>query len=166
MKKNPNPTPWWEEKVWYPIYRLFMRHIPDIFWWKPKYKFQHIFRGYSDPSVWNLYYYLARYSLPRLKSLKKNAHGYPCTLKNGKEWNKILDKIIYAMECCADDDFDTPYFLEKGSWTELSEPDKNGTRRLIKQHGFHCNRKKQKRREEKIKEGLKLFGEYFRDLWD
>ena len=59
-----------------------------------KWFIQKIFRGYSDPEVWDLSGTTAKFLLPRLKCLRGMKHGYPFMLSPA-EWNKIIGKIIW-----------------------------------------------------------------------
>lgn len=57
-----------------------------------------IFRGYSDEEVWGTSYSIAKVVLPRLKRFKESKRtGYPYG-ENDKEWEKKLDKMIWAFE--------------------------------------------------------------------
>ena len=69
---------------------------------KKKYIKNHM---YQD--TWNLDYYIAKFTLPRLKLFKKVTMGYPCDLKSINEWYNILDKMIASFEILATDEWDT-----------------------------------------------------------
>lgn len=86
-------------------------------------------RGFDDSECWNLDVTIAKFTLPRLRRLKEITHGYPGTLDNPEEWDKILDQMIRAFEIALDD--------------EITEADI-----------------------ESYETGMKLFAEYFRNLWD
>lgn len=96
--------------------------------------------GFSDTETWSLYSVIAEFALPRLKRFKEITICHPANLKDEHEWSGILDKIIFAFEWVGiDDNCDEEY--EKMSDEERK---KNWDRYL---------------------EGMKLFAEYFRDLW-
>jgi hypothetical protein len=101
-----------------------------------KWVFQRLFRGWDDRTLWDLDYHIAVFVLPRLKEFKKIPRSYPAMFHSSKEWDDVLNKMLFAFEHIVDDS----YFLEK----ETSE---------IKEI------------EEKIQAGLELFGKYFRGLW-
>lgn len=56
-----------------------------------------LLNGFYPEEWFSFYYHNAKWALPRLKYLRKNLHGYPSTL-TCKEWEVILDKIIWAFE--------------------------------------------------------------------
>jgi hypothetical protein len=128
--------------------------------------FQKITRGWDDRDTWGLCYTIARFILPRLKRFReiiktKNA-GIPVFShkdfkydREKKKWLKILDDMIYAFECCADEEFDTPYTFDKESGI-----DEKGN-----VYGIHCYEIKQEKRDKRIQKGLKYFSEYFGNLW-
>lgn len=60
---------------------------------------------YQD--TWSLDYYIAKFTLPRLKLFKKVERGYPCDLKSIDEWHDILDKMIASFEILATDEWNT-----------------------------------------------------------
>jgi len=128
---------WWNEHIWYPIYRIVIMK-PYDFMYQIKWMFQHIFRGYSDPSVWDADYHIAKYALPRIRKLKTYQHGFPPRLATRKEWKNILGEIVYALQYVCSDDGICP-----------RRPTKS--RIAI---------------EKRVQNGLELFGKYFRNLWD
>ncbi len=75
----------------------FLYNIIYFLRYRIKYFFQRLFRGYGDPDVWALNYYICKKSIKPLKALRKNVHGSPIGI-TFKEWKQILDKIIYSME--------------------------------------------------------------------
>ena len=79
---------------------------------------------------------LARYILPRVKRFREiNKQSYPADLKDMKQWNKILDSIIWAFD----------YSLNE--------------EKIIQ------DEKEREKNQRKYKKGMKLFSEYFEDLW-
>lgn len=123
-----------------------------ILWFKDirngvKWFFQRLLRGYSDNEVWDLFWYNAKWLLPRLRSLKEIRHGFPAVLlknemtfikkiangdeKADKKWGEVLDKMILAFELIVSDDWD----LDEG-------------------------------KKKKVDEGMDLFRKYFFYLWD
>lgn len=114
-----------------------------------KFYFQRKIRGFSDDECWDLDNSIIRFTLPRLKHLRKNTHGYPIDFyiearaddpaMNAEaklQWNKILDKMIYAMELKLKDEY----------WYPSSPTAKMDT--------------------EAVQEGMELFFEHFDSLWD
>ena len=96
---------------------FFIRHKID----QVQYLLQKIFRGYSDLEVWGFYTYAAKYSLPRLKAMRKDLHGHPMDMSI-TEWETILDTIIYAMESIVKDEFgDVDGVKYVVDWEEVQE---------------------------------------------
>lgn len=62
-----------------------------------KWFWQRITRGFDDRATWNLEITIAKFILPRLKLFKEKDNGYPGSLTE-KEWDDVLDDMIYAME--------------------------------------------------------------------
>lgn len=112
--------------------------------------------------VWNMDYTLSHIILPMLKLLKECQHGCPVTDgsdvpehlsppstfetdfekgkvddKNTDRWNYILDEMIWSFESILNDDM------------------------YDYQDANEC-----KKHNERISNGLKLFGKYYRGLWD
>lgn len=95
-----------------------------------------ILYGYSTDEMWCLDIIFAEYILPRLKYFRKNSCGYPAKFSSKKEWEEILDKMIFAFELTIKN-------------KDLYEIIQDSDTETIK----------------KGSEGLKLFGEYFWNLW-
>jgi len=140
----------WETKIvriiYQPLRRLYMNiiEIPR----KIKWGLQSLFRGYSDCDLWGLNTYICKKTIKPLKAFRKmNKFGHPCGLKNNKEWNKILDRIIFMMD----------EELKNGCW---------GDDKIYKIKDDKKRHKKINEYNNKIKEGCRLFGEYFLGLWD
>lgn len=110
---------------------------------------------------------------PMLKQLKVTQNGYPSGLEE-QEWNEILDKMIFAFESI-NNDWENQY--HSGEVDFLHVPiDKDGNEvspenaeyyRLDRgpndTHVFDAEG--WKKHDEKIQEGLELFGKHFRSLW-
>ena len=114
-----------------------------------KFYFQRKFRGFSDDEVWDLDNAIIRYTLPRLKHLRKHNHGFPIdfyiearadeaamTEEGMLKWNKTIDKMIYAMELILKDEY---WYTSSPTWEMDTEA---------------------------VKEGMELFHQYFQALWD
>ena len=109
------------------------------YWRELKYFVQRGLYGYSDSDWWGLDYYLSQWMPSALRRFKRKGHLYPgYGLANTyKKWGEILEKMAQGFEAS-----------EKiGGYAY------KGTTRL---------QKLQKQQ----KEGLKLFIQYFDNLWD
>lgn len=139
----------WKASIIGPIYRSIFQTFHKI---KEtprniKWFFQEIFRGYSDCDLWSLDYFICKKIIKPLKHFRKSEkHGHPAGLKNMKEWNTILDKMIFS--------------IEEGSKNHCFMPDKyfrkNGK---IKERSYRNYL-------DKVDEGRELFGLYLFNLWD
>lgn len=96
--------------------------------------------------TWSLDHTLALIILPALKQLKNDNTGHPCGISSDpdpvcgecdceKEWHTIMDKMIWSFEQIAEDDIN-----------------------------YHTP-EEYKVQQERIQEGLMLFGRYFSTLW-
>jgi len=94
-------------------------------------------RGFSSAETWALDSVICEFVLPRLKRFREITISYPPNLTPEK-WNDIIDKMIFA--------FDWSLMCEEDDYYNLDEETK-------------------KANWEKYTEGMKLFAEYFRDLW-
>ncbi len=96
-----------------------------------------------DYDNWDMFSTLALVILPALKSFRQSVNSYPYDLTH-EQWLSILDNMIWAFEQ-----------IQPGyDWQQL----------YYKTGGFDevgCNE-----HANKIDEGLALFGQYYRDLWD
>ena len=130
----------WCRNKYYAIERFILdyKHYPV----RIKNFFQRVFRGYDDRIYWDLGNHFAEYMLPKIKYFKKmEKNGYPAGLSE-KEWDDIIDKIIWSLERVVNDDvvsYKNCRLRPKKTWMP----------RIKKQQ-----------------EGLKLLGEYLTSLWD
>jgi hypothetical protein len=131
----------------------------------------------DDYDVWNMDSTLAMIVHPMLIKLKKDKQGFPCAIPDDdimnnpvleeeyyaekhKEWQAILDKMIWSFEQLTLDHYgeDQCYSYDKPE---------DDTKRTFQEclNAFTWDREGLKRHNEKIQEGLELFGKYFRSLW-
>lgn len=106
-------------------------------WWL--FRWQKLTRGFSDADAWNLDHTIAEFVLPRLKVFRQRLFGFPGHSITEKEWEEILDKMIFSMQAIVDE-----WDFTKAEMTM----------------------EEQKKHWEKIRDGLELFGKWFRDLWE
>ena len=122
--------------------------------------------------TWNMDHTLALIILPMLKQLRDTKHGSPSvddedvpehlrstaaeTKENEwdsdsnffKRWDWVMDEMIYAFEMELDEDWEMNiYNREPGGWDD----DKFAERKVIN---------------DRIANGFRLFGKYYRGLWD
>jgi hypothetical protein len=137
-----------------------------------------------DPyDTWNMDSTLAMIILPMLIQLKKTKHGSPFVddedvpdrLKsiNAKpkenewdtdefhhdRWEWVLDEMIWTFEQIQpDNDWEQLYFKKK--------PSNNDSGFVKFLNSFEVDREGLKKHNERIDNGLRLFGKYYRGLWD
>lgn len=138
------------------------------------YKKQRIERGFDDTELWNLEFSIAKYVLPRLIEYRKVMNGYPASVNTFEEFQEIVDKMIYAFDHIVNEDKYTDD-LEKeleidwnGCYKTTKLPDGNYQLEHTEKYNsekINKYREEQNNIGEKIDEGLRLFGEYFRALW-
>ena len=134
--------------------------------------------------TWNMDSTLAIIILPMLKQLKETKHGYPISLCEGssnsaqycfdfyeetedavwttaeKRWNDIFDEMIWAFtQLQPDYDWEEQYWIKS---PKIDFRGSNGEMALSGELDVEGMRAHQNR----ITEGLKLFGQYYQNLWD
>jgi hypothetical protein len=153
--------------------------------------------------TWSLDHTLALIILPALIQLKETKHGVPSELaetggeshsdqmsfdfyresqdwafeQRTKEWDEILDKMIWSFEQIMKDEYDSLYHHgdAKYDWVESDNSALNPVTGKVEKlfnmvdtnpnehwydHVGHILH------EERIQEGLNLFGKYYRNLWN
>ena len=153
-----NETKWDKfTKIFYwPIYRFV-----NSFNWKYvkgiRRFIQRGYRGWCNADTWSFDAYLANVILDGLKYLKIHKHGYPSTCKNEKEWDRIMDKMIYTFDIekgVCDSDIYIPNNAKE--YIRLKKTFKNMPTIKLLTGSEH----------KKYEEGWKLFRKYFNALWD
>lgn len=146
--------------------RLENTWVTDLcVWWNNRRK-RAVYIKIDDYDYWDAQDTIAMVALPILKKLRLHKHGAPfiedCDVpeelkstnstitEHGIDGNHfarfdwVLDEMIYALDCIADSSWEDQY------WDDNYTFDREG-------HAEH---------EKRIKNGLRLFGTYFRGLWD
>ena len=91
-----------------------------------------------EEELWGLHLTLAKYILPRLIKFKEiNDMSRPYQFENLEEWHKVIDKMIYSFE----------YVIER-------------------EYTVYKDLEEEHKKLAKYKEGMRLFAEYFMELWD
>ena len=112
---------------------------------KIKWFIQRGIRGWADSDTWDFHCYLADIITGGTKYLLENQHGYPGSLTE-KEWDQKLKEMIWAFEYYRDY---SDIWYQDVCRVDSTQADKN-----------------KEINEKRAKEGLKIFIEHFRDLWD
>ena len=167
------PTPWYE--LWFylkPYWKL--RDFKYLF----KRKHQKLTIGFPREEARNLKDASAKWIVPRLKRLKKEANGFPSELvensdcdKNWearheygmKKWLGILDQIIWSFE----NQDNPPEPIKPENWDSRCNMIKYDDGSVEYEHldKRQWDFSPIEEHDKKVKEGLKLFAEYYFDLW-
>lgn len=136
-----------------------------IFIMKVRRLLQKIIYGYSNDEIYNLYEATTEWMLPRLEKMHKiiktdEVISLPHEL-NREEWVRILGKIIWAIKAEADPNYGRKF---KARDLEMSSG-KDGIIKFAHKYGMKNYDKEEKEVGERIKEGFRLLGKYFTDLW-
>lgn len=89
-----------------------------------------------------------------------------------ERWDWVLDEMIFAFEHLVDDSWENKY--SSGEMDHYSEPcdwDENGEPKLYRlkegpQHTYKCDYEGLQKEWDRVDNGLRLFGKYYRNLWD
>lgn len=143
----------WYEEIYYWFWRRwdFIRNIPKELKWF----FQRGYRGYADCDIWSLHEYLSEWMPKAIRQLKNDQTGCPSDLFDSKKknnecwkWHEILEKIALGFE--ADNKIMNHEYI---TWTKDIK---------IKKY----DKKKLKKLEKQMKDGLELFAEHYQGFWD
>lgn len=148
-----------------------------------------------DPyDVWSLDHTLSLIAVPLLKELQKQKQGAPFveyddvpkelrpTKSQIKKYNQkhdtdpnwfkrfdwVLGEMIWAHEQLLNEDDEHQFIIEHGEidWTEYPEDKGKKTTPLRWKKRYKMDEKGLKAHRERIENGLRLFGKYYRSLWD
>ena len=158
MWGDDTPLKWYEV-----IYYRIARKCDDFKYWV-KGLVQTVKYGFPDWHWYEFKSWHAEQVVPRLKRFRNNLHSYPNGLSEEK-WAEYLDAMIWSFEHHDEvipreysEDYDHRYKKikrENGTiaYVSLNE---TGTISFEKRNAHH----------EKVNYGLKLFAEYYCNLWD
>lgn len=164
-------------------------HIPGIVRfceWIDSFKQRTIKVRIDRYDLWNLDHTLSHIILPALIMLKDDKQGYPLTdeedgpdhLKgedddfNEKRWDWILDEMIWTFTAINDDDFDDQFYSGTPSGRTVcinpEAPDNEKLYEYVKNDDdtFKFDRENYDKVQARIENGLRLFGKYYRNLWN
>ena len=146
--------------------------------------------------TWSMDHTLGLIALPMLKQLQTKKHGAPfvddedvpeelkSTSASAKEnewdtddnhfkrWDWVMNEMIFAFEHHLNKDWEEAYRSgEFDHKTVACEWDENGKAKMFKleegpNHTYKCDYDGMKIVEDRIRNGFKLFGKYYQNLWD
>lgn len=133
--------------------------------------------------TWSMDHTLSQIILPMLKQLKATKHGAPnvddedvpeelrSTSAPPKEnewdtddnwfkrWDWVMDQMIWSFEQLCDENSEDQFY-------DHSEVDKNEKDLMKQVQKINCDMDALKAHNQRIEVGLRLFGKYYRGLWD
>lgn len=141
--------------------------------------------------TWSMDATLSPIILPMLKQLRAKKHGCPWTYHedgpwyyrfqtdkneynytdegshNHERWNWIMDEMIWTFEQFTKENYEDQYWHDYGDidWT-AGEVDENGCKPVVWKRESVVDWDGIKRHDAAIENGLRLFGKYYRALWD
>jgi hypothetical protein len=85
-----------------------------------------------------------------------------------KRWDYVLDEMIWAHQQLTDRDNDEQFWLEHGEidWEDDTPPDENGCKPIKWKKKSKVDWDGWKAHHARIDNGVRLFGKYYRSLWD
>ena len=143
-----------------------------------------------DYDVWGLDNTLAHIILPALKLLKEQKHGCPFTDREDapadpiyddepseneydsgyapKRWEFIIDEMIHAFECEADDDWEDQFYSGVSNiiWVKDDPDSKLSRMERGPNDTFRVDRENLEKAWARRRNGLRLFAKYYHSLWD
>lgn len=140
-----------------------------------KWFFQRVFRGWDNRNLWALDCSIVKWLLPQLIAFRNlPPHGHPCDLKCMEDWLYIIDKMIWSFKWILADSEDK--YADEIGYSEMMDlfnkaynldMDNNKTFLQVKDEQIKNRYESMKEElEDKYQEGMNLFYEYFRNLWD
>ena len=162
-----NSSPWHRFILKHEWLRWLIYNAEDVpfdFYRKCKRGWQRAYWGISDEDVWGLDHYLSRVILRGLKKLKTTKHGTP--ILDGfdgesefeemeKQWNLILDSIIWTFEATRK--------IQDMEWLMLPENGFTNEQTIRLSKDFRIMTKDEM---EKYNKGWDLFKRYYYSLWN
>jgi len=172
---HDNEILWWIRSF---FWNRLLDHPRDLRQWIIA-RHQRANRGWADRDTWVFMNYLSGVIKGGLILLKKTKHGIPGDLaekygtddkafeKAEKEWDEIMDKMIWT--------FDTALKISEHTW--IYQESSEFTNKTVKNMTSFCEKMKKRYPEDdykvmtkeeciKYEEGWSLFQKYFFDLWD
>jgi len=172
-------------KLWFQLKPYWW--FRDVKYWFRK-KRQKWTTGFPHEESWDFKSALASWTLPRLKYMKDNLHGYPSRLipeekweeisagkeivdegrnireEHGmKEWIKILDKIIWSFENHDNEPSPTEPENYDSRCNMIKYDDGSTEYEHLDDRPWDWT--KCEAHDKKVQEGLDLFAKYYNDLW-
>jgi len=145
----------------------------------------------DDWDVWSMDYTFSLIALPMLKKIKESKQGAPFVddsdvpeniqsinapaLEKDEStdefffdrWDYVLDEMIWAFTQLVDDNYEEEFYSGEADWDFVDCDDDTGCSELKRgpNHTFKVDENGLKACNDRIENGLRLFGKYYRSLW-
>jgi len=132
--------------------------------------------------TWNMNNTLAHIILPMLKQLKETKHGsqwvdnedVPEHMRHGGDddnwvhykWEWVLNEMIWAFEQELDDEWEDQFVHGEPDIEWIDIPGTDYSEMKQKNRNYWVDREGIKEYNDRINNGFRLFGKYYRGLWD
>lgn len=90
-----------------------------------------------------------------------------------KRWNWVLNEMIWAFEQLEDDNSDRQFYSGEHDWTfvDINPEETDKEKKLSKMvhgpnHTFKVDHEGLEKHQQRIRNGTRLFGKYYQNLWD
>lgn len=83
-----------------------------------------------------------------------------------RRWDWVLGEMIFAFECVLNEDWDEQFWT--GEWGEMKfeDTDDSNLKSMTFTGNRTCDYKARQEMQDRISNGLRLFGKYYQGLWD
>lgn len=114
---------------------------------------------YTTKEDWDSQHSFAFYHEHEIKEGEADIHA---------RWNWVLDEMIFAFEHLVDDSWENAYSSGEIDWKFVKSEDNPhlSTMEYGPNHTYVCDYEGLRKVYERIDNGLRLFGKYYRNLWD
>ena len=173
----------WLAKTW----------VNDLCNWIDRKKKRKEYVHIDNYDTWNADHTLALIILPMLKQLQATKHGSPYVADEDLpehmrhsfpepdhdgnygndnwvhyKWDWILNELIWTFEQLLDEDWESQYAIEQGEidWDDYPEDEGKDVTPLRWKKEYVIDWEGRKAHQDRITNGLKLFGKYYQALWD
>lgn len=153
------PTFW--EQCWYFVtskWNKFLNFFREL---SQKFRF-----GFLLYEVWELKCAHSEWILPRLRKFRNTVSGYPQCFSSVEEWQEAIDKMIWSFE--HHDDAIKPTYPEgyDHRFVRYKIGELTYSRCMEEELSVAGFMDQQNKHNEKVQEGLDLFGKHYLSLWD
>lgn len=137
----------------------------DVKYWFRK-KYQRWTTGFAHEESWNLYDHCSIWLVPRLKHFRANLSGWPGCVDSLKEWEEILDEMIWCFENINEEPSPNyPEGFKHGFGFKETDND-NLSEMVFNDDTSKIDWTPIIEHQERVQKGVDMFAKYYRNLWD